>query len=63
MRVQITDEEILTFIRRNWWDYPSQIKLMQDTIQSLWPEGPPTGGHERVVKICLEESLQRPAVG
>ena len=63
MKAQITDEDILTFIRRNWWDYPSQIRLMQDTIQSLWPEGPPADGHERVVRLCLEEGIQRPAVG
>ena len=44
MRRQITDEDIRTFLRKNWVNYPSQISLMQETIRLLWPGGAPTNG-------------------
>jgi hypothetical protein len=59
MRRDITDEDIKHFLQKNWANYPSQITLMQETIKLLWPGGPPTSGHQRVVKLCLEESLGR----
>lgn len=57
---QITDEDIRAFLRKNWVNYPSQISLMQETIRLLWPGGAPTNGHERVVRLCLEETRLRP---
>ncbi|HEY43408.1 MAG TPA: hypothetical protein G4O11_05430 [Anaerolineae bacterium] len=60
MNRQITDEDIRTFLRKNWVNYPSQISLMQGTIRLLWPGGAPTNGHERVVRLCLEETRLRP---
>ncbi|GAF83864.1 unnamed protein product [marine sediment metagenome] len=62
MDIPITDEDIRTFIRKNWINYPSQISLMQATIRLLWPGGPPTLGNERVVRVCLEENQNHPVV-
>lgn len=62
MRMQITDEDIRTFLRKNWVNYPSQIALMQETIRLLWPGGAPTNGHERVVRLCLEDTTYRPSM-
>ncbi len=61
MTIPVTDEDIRHFLRKNWESYPSQITLMQATIQLLWPKGAPTRGHERVVRLCLEEGQNRPA--
>jgi hypothetical protein len=51
----VTDDDIRRFLQRNKSDYPSQIVLMQRAIELLWPNGPPTGGSQRVVRLCLEE--------
>ncbi len=50
----ISDEEIHTFLRRNAASYSSQISLIQAAVDLLWPEGAPTGGAERVVRLCLD---------
>lgn len=51
----VTDDDIRRFLQRNKAEYPSQIVLMQKAIELLWPNGPPTGGSQRVVRLCLEE--------
>jgi hypothetical protein len=62
MNRHITDDDIRAFLRKNWVNYPSQISLMQETIRLLWPRGAPTNGHERVVRLCLEEIRVQPDV-
>lgn len=52
----VTDEDIRKFLRKNWHVYPSQIMLMQETVQRLWPAEPPPESGERVVRICLQEN-------
>lgn len=56
MKRQITDQDILTFIRQNRSEYPSDMTLMQATVRMLWPTGAPTNAGQRVVKLVLEES-------
>jgi hypothetical protein len=51
----VTDDDIRRFLQRNKSEYPSQIDLMQKAIELLWPHGPPTGGSQRVVRLCLQE--------
>jgi hypothetical protein len=57
----VSDEEILRFLRSNWHSYPSQMTLMQKTVRALWADDPPGNAGERVVRLCLEESMQRGA--
>ena len=52
----VTDKDIKHFLRTNWHVYPSQIMLMQEAVERIWPEGPPPDGGERVVRICLQEN-------
>ena len=54
----ISDDDIQTFLRRNAELYQSQISLMQAAVDLLWPEGAPTGGAERVVRVCLDGALR-----
>lgn len=49
----ISDQDIRRFIERNAGEYPSQISLIQATVRVLWPEGPPSGAAEQVVRVCL----------
>jgi hypothetical protein len=49
----INDGDIEMFLRRNAGEYPSQIGLIQAAVRLLWPNGPPSGGAERVVRVCL----------
>jgi hypothetical protein len=53
----ISDGDIETFLRRNVEKYPSQISLIQAAVHLLWPNGAPTGGAERVVRVCLGQNL------
>ena len=53
MPTTISDGDIETFLRRNADEYPSQISLIQAAIRLLWPKGAPTGGAERVGRVCL----------
>ena len=39
MERQISDEDILLFLRKNWTSYTSQIRLMQDAVQLLFNPG------------------------
>jgi len=55
----ISDDDIQAFLRRNANRYKSQITLIQAAVDVLWPEGPPTGGAERVVRVCLESPVRR----
>ncbi len=55
----ISDDEILAFLRRNAKHYPSQVSLIQAAVGWLWPEGVPTGGAERVVRVCLDGTARR----
>ncbi len=55
----ISDDEIQAFLRRNAERYPSQISLIQAAVGLLWPEGAPTGGAERVVRVCLDGTTRR----
>jgi len=57
----IGDDEIQSFLQRNAHHYPSQISLIQAAVDLLWPEGAPTGGAERVVRVCLDGAAQRPS--
>jgi hypothetical protein len=62
MNQKITDEKILGYLRKNWHRFPSHMALMQAAVQSLWPDGAPQDGGERVVRLCLQESTQQPIV-
>ena len=53
MPTTISDGDIETFLRRNAGEYPSQISLIQAAVRLLWPKGAPSGGAERVVRVCL----------
>ena len=53
----ISDDEIQAFLRRNADRYSSQMSLIQAAVALLWPEGPPTGGAERVVRLCLDGTV------
>ena len=53
MPATISDGDIETFLRRNAGEFPSQISLIQAAVRLLWPKGAPTGGAERVVRVCL----------
>lgn len=53
----ISDGDIETFLRRNVEEYPSQISLIQAAVHLLWPNGAPTGGAERIVRVCLGQRL------
>lgn len=55
----ISDDDIKGFLRRNADHYKSQITLIQAAVDVLWPDGPPTGGAERVVRACLDSPLRR----
>ena len=55
----IDDDDIQTFLRRNAHRYSSQISLIQDAVRLLWPDGPPTGGAERVVRACFDSPARR----
>ena len=55
MPTTISDSDIETFLRRNASEYPSQISLIQAAVRLLWPTGAPSGGAERVVRLCLGE--------
>ena len=57
MPTTISDGDIETFLRRNAGEYPSQISLIQAAVRLLWPKGAPTGGAERVVRVCLRRRL------
>lgn len=57
MRRQITDEDIKKFLKSNSKYYPTQMSLLQAAVRQLWPEGPPTDGGERVVRMCLEDNF------
>lgn len=57
MPTTISDGDIETFLRRNAVEYPSQISLIQAAVRLLWPKGAPTGGAERVVRVCLGQRL------
>jgi hypothetical protein len=54
---QITDDDIKKFLKSNSKHHPTQISLLQAAVRQLWPDGPPTDGGERVVRLCLEENL------
>jgi len=58
MPTTISDNDIATFLLRNAREYPSQISLIQAAVRLLWPKGAPTGGAERVVRVCLGQKLQ-----
>jgi len=51
MPTTISDIDIETFLRRNAGEYPSQMSLIQASVRL----GAPTGGAERVVRLCLGE--------
>ena len=53
MAMVIRDGDIEVFLRRNAGQYPSQVSLIQAAVRLLWPHGAPTGGAERVVRVCL----------
>ena len=53
MPATISDGDIETFLRRNAGEFPSQTSLIQAAVRLLWPKGAPTGGAERVVRVCL----------
>ena len=53
MPATISDGDIETFLWRNAGEFPSQISLIQAAVRLLWPKGAPTGGAERVVRVCL----------
>jgi hypothetical protein len=55
MNRMITDDDIRAFLKKNWSSYPFQVALIQGAVETLWPMGPPEGGLERVVRLCLEE--------
>lgn len=57
MRRQISDEEIKKFLRSNSKHYPTQMSLLQAAVRQLWPDGPPTDGGERVVRLCLADNF------
>ena len=63
MQRVITDEDILTFLRKNWSSYPSQVTLIQAAIDVLWPEGTSTNSSERVVRVILQENQDRTMIG
>ena len=54
--LSVTDEDIRNFLRKNWHVYPSQIMLLQEAVQRLWPADPPPESGVRVVRICLQEN-------
>jgi hypothetical protein len=58
MPATISDGDIEIFLQRNAREYPSQISLIQATVRLLWPNGPPTGGAERVVRVCLGQKSE-----
>jgi hypothetical protein len=60
MKMMVTDEDILRFLRKNWHRFPSHMVLMQAAVRALWPGGAPQDGGERVVRLCLQESTQQP---
>jgi hypothetical protein len=57
MPATISDGDIEVFLQRNAPEYPSQISLIQAAVRLLWPNGPPSGGAERVVRVCLDQRL------
>jgi hypothetical protein len=62
MGKMVTDDDILSFLRTNWHSFPSHMVLMQKAVRALWPEGAPRDGGERVVRLCLQESVQHPVM-
>ncbi|MGH2619124.1 MAG: hypothetical protein ACRDHG_00955 [Anaerolineales bacterium] len=56
MERQLTDDDILTFLRVNKRKYPSQIDLLQAAAQLLWPHGPPTDAGMRLARLALQEA-------
>jgi hypothetical protein len=52
----LTDEDILTFLRVNKRKYPSQLDLLQEALQLLWPRGAPPDAGERLARLVLQES-------
>lgn len=56
MERPVTDEDILTFLRVNRGNYPSQIALMQAAIRLLWPHGAPTAAALRLARLVLSEA-------
>ena len=53
---EVSDQDILSFLRTNWRSYPSQISLLQAAVQAFWPEGASPEASERVVRLCLLEN-------
>ncbi len=55
MKRTVTDEDILTFLRKNRADYPSEITLMQAAVRLLLPKEQREAGAERIVRLCLQD--------
>jgi len=56
MERPLTDEDILTFLRVNKREYPSQLELLQAAAELLWPHGPPTDAGMRLARLALQEA-------
>jgi hypothetical protein len=50
---EISDDDIRAFLRNHAAEYRSQVTLIQSAVRRLWPDGAPSGGAERVVRVCL----------
>lgn len=57
----VSDQDIRVFIERYAGEYPSQISLIQAAVRVLWPDGPPTGAAEQVVRVCLGGAPRAPS--